>query len=118
MTQRHQVVLFLLEVKRRGQKDFRFEERPQNMATLAKIGITKSDAKSRVMALTVEDFSAGPKVRDDGRGDQESWEFGIHVNGTLVYVKLSLPDNPERCVCVSFHVPEYPMTFPFRPSDL
>jgi hypothetical protein len=114
MTQKHQVALFLLEMKRKGSVRFRFEERSENMATLAQLGITREDAKTRVLGLKVTENSAGPITRDLARSDQESWEFGTEVNGQLVYVKLSIPDNPERCVCVSFHFPKYPMTFPFK----
>jgi hypothetical protein len=116
VTDRFQVVFFLLEMKRKASARFRFEERQENMATLMSLGITKADAKTRVLALTVEDYCSGPNVRDPQRPDQESWEFGAEVHGRLVYVKLSIPDDPERCVCVSFHFPKYPMTLPFRPK--
>jgi len=116
MADRFQVALFLLEMKRKAQAGFQFEERADNMATLMSLAITRADAKTRIMGLTVEDYSSGPNVRDPKRPEQESWVFGVYVHDQLVYVKLSIPDDPERCVCVSFHFPKFPMTFPYRPK--
>ncbi len=40
--------------------------------------------------------------------------FGLRIEDTDVYVKLEVRLEPARCLCVSFHDAERPMTFPYR----
>lgn len=115
MVERAQVVLFLDQMKACATCKFRLERRPENLATLAMLGMTLEDAKSRVLALTPANYVEGPTARSE-RSSQEAWVFGITIGQTLVYVKVSVRIEPARCLCVSFHEAEYPMRFPYRTS--
>lgn len=110
-----QVVLFLWQLRQAASKRFRFERRPENRATLAELGVTEADAKSRILRMTPQDYYRGPTKRPD-RLDQESWEFGIMVRGIEVYVKMEVRLEPSVCVVVSFHRPARPLTYPLRKS--
>jgi hypothetical protein len=107
-----QVALFLKLLKTCAACDFRLERRPENMATLARLGMTIWDARDRILALKPKDYVNGPTPRDSNPS-QESWVFGINLQGASVYVKVSIRLEPARCVCVSFHEAAYPMVFPY-----
>jgi len=113
MTERDQVMLFLTLMRECAACRFRFEQRDKNMATLARLGITQKDAKGRILALTTCDYVEGPTLRP-GHPSQESWVFGLRIEDIDVYIKLELRLEPARCLCVSFHDAERPMTFPYR----
>jgi hypothetical protein len=93
--------------------DFRLERRPENMATLAQLGMTVRDVRCRILALTPADYVEGPTPRKSNPS-QDAWVFGLKPQGVSVYVKVSIRLEPARCVCVSFHEAEYPMAFPYR----
>lgn len=113
MVERDQVMLFLALMRDCAACQFRLERRDKNMATLARLGITQKDAKSRILALKPSDYLKGPTPRP-GHPSQESWEFGLRIEATDVYIKLEIRLEPARCLCVSFHDAERPMTFPYR----
>ncbi len=117
MTERHQVALFLELLRQCAKCAFQFERRAENMATLAQLGITVRDAKARILALTPEEYVSGPTPRPE-RPEQESWVFGLRIQGTTVYVKVSVRSEPVRCLCVSFHEPKRPLSFPYAEDTM
>lgn len=116
MAEHDQVALFLRLLRDCAACGFRFERRPENMATLARLGMRIADAKERVLALTPEDYVKGPTPRS-ARSSQEAWVFELRINGTSIYVKVSVRLEPARCVCVSFHTAQWPMSRPYRESE-
>jgi hypothetical protein len=58
----HQVVLFLHLMKSCASKRFQLVSRKKNLDTLARLGMTISDAKSRVLGLSLEDYVSGPSA--------------------------------------------------------
>ncbi|MDP2181850.1 MAG: hypothetical protein Q8K99_04685 [Actinomycetota bacterium] len=113
MVERDQVALFLELLRQCASCSFRFERRPENMATLARLGITIPDARARVLALTPADYVEGPTARPENPS-QEAWVFGLNVRGAQVYVKVSIRLEPARCLCISFHDAKWPLAFPYR----
>jgi hypothetical protein len=113
MVARDQVALFLTLLKECVACDFRLERRPENMATLAHLGMTLTDAHDRILGLTPADYLEGPTPRSED-SSQEAWVFGLHIREIDVYVKLSIRIEPARCVCVSFHEAQWPMAYPYR----
>jgi hypothetical protein len=110
---RDQVALFLTLLRECVVCSFRLKRRPENMATLAQLGMTLKDARDRILALTPADYVDGPTPRSEN-SSQEAWVFGLHIHETDVYVKVSIRIEPARCVCVSFHEAQWPMAFPYR----
>jgi hypothetical protein len=112
--ERHKVVLFLHLMKMTAHERFVFVDRRVNLETLALLGINRQDARDRVMGLSPEDYVRGPDP-DNNHPALDVWVFGLSLSGEEVYVKLQvISDPPEQCVCISFHVSEHPMHYPFR----
>ena len=117
MHARDRVRLFLHGMKMAAAVRFIFEGRTKNMQTLASLGITRPDAQSRVLGLTPEDYSSGPSP-DHKHPGRDVWVFGLFINGTEIYVKVQVvSDPPEKCVCISFHEADRPLTYPLRKTD-
>jgi hypothetical protein len=71
VVERDQVALFLSLLRKCAACEFRLERHPENMATLARLGMTIGDAKGRILALTPTDYSSGPTPRS-GESSQEA----------------------------------------------
>jgi hypothetical protein len=82
------------------------------METLAQLGMTIKDAKSRILRLTLNDYVSGPTPRSEN-SSQEAWVFQLEIDGVVIYVKVSIRLEPARCLCVSFHEAERPMMRPY-----
>lgn len=113
MVERHKVVLFLTLMKETAHRKFVFVGRPENIATLAKLGITRAHAKSLVLGLTPEDCVSGPGPDHNNPG-LDFWVFGLRLSGMDVYIKLQVVISESHCVCVSFHEAERPLHYPLR----
>ena len=114
MIAKHQVGLFLHLMKAAAHSRFVLVSRKVNLDTLAQLGITSRHAKSKVLALTPDDYVSGPEP-DHNYPGLEVWVFGLVVSGQEVYVKLQvIVGPPERCVCISFHLPQHPVRYPLR----
>lgn len=87
--------------------------RQKNTQTLADLEISINDVKAVLADLVLDDYSDGP-LPETFYGGSETWVFGKRIKGQEVYIKitLGLPSNPT--ICISFHIAEYPMTYPFR----
>lgn len=90
-----------------------YSNRQKNSQTLADLEITVSDVKAILNGLTVENFSQGP-LKDVVFEEAEMWVFGQMVKQHEVYIKITLGPLGRSVVCISFHVAEYPMDYPFK----
>ena len=107
---------FLLEFKQVAvQQGIDLVPRHDTRATLAYLGITQKNAEDIMLSLSVGNYFKGPTPDDQGRTG-ELWEFGTIVQGTEVYIKLKLAQiNEEKIAkCISFHIPRYPIDYPFQ----
>ena len=109
----HQVVLFLHLMKECAGRRFILVPRKENLDALARLGISLLDAKEQVLGLLPCDYVSGPEA-DFDRPRQEVWVFGLTINTTDVYVKLTVILEPQRCVCISFHPARHPLEYPHR----
>lgn len=90
-----------------------WDERDKNAKTLTELGITAVERKEIVKTITVDDYSEGPiKNLLNRLGDL--WVFGKDVNGQEVYIKISYGLPNRSTICVSFHIAEYPMKYPYK----
>jgi len=44
----------------------------------------------------------------------DMWVFGKDVKGQEVYIKISLGQKNSQTICISFHISEYKMKYPFK----
>jgi len=42
------------------------------------------------------------------------WVFGKNVKTREVYVKISMGRVNEKAICISFHIAEHPMSYPYK----
>ena len=90
-----------------------FVDRESWKATLTWLGITPRQATEVVMALKVSDYFKGIPFTEDPRG-KETCEFGCTVLNQEVYVKLQIDKKRNRAICISFHIPKWPMEYPLQ----
>jgi hypothetical protein len=85
----------------------------KNTRTMTRLGFTNQDCVDVLRTLTSKHYYKGPIKDKQHPGNY--WEFGIKVEGELIYIKIKIASNKsgdEWPVCYSFHDPEFPMSFP------
>lgn len=89
------------------------DDREKNIQALQELNITRAMRMEVVKSITVDDYSEGPiKNLLNRLGDL--WVFGKDVNGQEVYIKISYGLPNRSTICVSFHIAEYPMNYPYK----
>jgi len=107
------VLTFLAEFKRLvAAGRFYIVDRDKNRDGLLLLGITENQRKEYLLNLRKSDYSSGPDV-DDIHGGYV-WIFGLTVAEKEVYVKIAVNEwNGKQAVCISFHIAERPLVYPF-----
>lgn len=92
-----------------------YRVREKNEETLFKLGISANMREKIVLSLEGTDFSHTTlgDVFDEG---DILWVFGKDYKGTELYIKITIIDN-GRCLCVSFHEAEHPISYPFKTKE-
>lgn len=88
------------------------DDRGKNQQTLHDLEISPTKRKEIISSLKVEDYQ-GPldeKLRDI----LPMWVFGKQVKKKEVYIKVSMGNENNGAVCISFHIAEYPMNYPLK----
>jgi hypothetical protein len=88
--------------------------RKVNNEALIGLGITKKDRREILLGLSVEDYCEGPIPDRDRPG--HLWIFGKGIGPQEVYIKLKIAqDNKDQIAkCISFHIADYSMKFPYK----
>ena len=89
------------------------DDRGKNLQTLATLEITPTYRKQVILNIETEDYSEGPIV-DTLNKMGEMWVFGKDVKGQEVYIKITLGQPNNSTICISFHIAEHPMSYPFK----
>lgn len=90
------------------------DKRPKNAETLGKLDITPNARDQIIQNLTVQNYYRGPRPEDFYGGDSEMWEVGKNVNDEEVYIKVTLGQSGKPVICISFHIAERPISYPFK----
>lgn len=88
----------------------------KNDWTLTMLGITPKHREEEIKALKVTDFYRGPNPDHDFPA-HDIWEFGKKVNGEEIYIKVKIfktLTGRQSGKCLSFHIAEKPITYPFK----
>lgn len=93
------------------------DDRGKNQKTLEELEIVPSYRKVIIENLIVEDYVEGPVI-DVLNQQGEMWVFGKDVKGREVYIKITLGYQNGQTICISFHIAEHPMQYPFKYSKL
>lgn len=116
---KEEVEAFLKEFKERT-KRFRLlyvDEKPSNIDTLNILEITPKGRDKYVLSLTSENYCQGPD-KNHYPGQNDVWVFGKLIKGKEVYIKIFINAKQNLPnVCISFHIAEYPLTYPLKNLD-
>lgn len=89
------------------------DDRGKNLQTMATLEITPTYRKEVVLSIEPEDYVEGPIV-DTLNKMGEMWVFGRNVKKQEVYIKI-MPGRPNSStICISFHIAEHPLNYPFK----
>ncbi len=71
------------------------------------------ERKDIVKTITPKDYSEGP-IRNMLNRFGDLWVFGKDVKGQEVYIKICYGLPNRSTICISFHVAEFPMNYPYK----
>ena len=89
------------------------DDRQKNREALQQLEITPLQRELIVKNLQVQDYVEGPII-DLLNQQGEMWVFGKDVKGREVYIKITLGYQNGQTICISFHIAEHPMQYPFK----
>jgi hypothetical protein len=97
--------------------DIAFKGRPKNTQALADLDILPIDRVQYLLNLTSENYYSGPNRDTYDSTKPDYYEFGIQIKRKEVYIKISLGIPNKMVDCMSFHVAEFPITYPLKPHE-
>jgi len=89
------------------------DERGKNAVALLALEITPTQRKKIIESLTADDYTEGP-LEDTLYRIAEMWVFGKTYKKKELYIEISMGASNARTICISFHVAECPLKYPFR----
>ncbi|MHC1780180.1 MAG: toxin [Bacteroidales bacterium] len=89
------------------------DDRGKNQQTLLDLEISPAQRTLSIRSLKIEDYSQGP-LDEKMHGILPMWVFGKSVKGKEVYIKISLGRENNPAVCISFHISEHSIIYPFK----
>ena len=89
------------------------DNREKNKKTLEVLEIVPSYRKVVIESLSHEDYVEGPLI-DTLNKRGEMWVFGKDVKGREIYIKIMLGIANSQTICISFHISEHPLKYPFK----
>lgn len=89
------------------------DDRGKNAQTLLDLEITPSKRIEIISKLEVEDYSQGP-LEETLYGGSDMWVFGKKVKKKEAYIKITMGLPNNKTICISFHIAEKQMNYPFK----
>ncbi len=89
------------------------DERGKNSQALLDLEISPGKRKEIISHLQSEDYSEGP-LEEKMRGILPMWVFGKEIKQNEVYIKISMGVENSNIICISFHISEHPMNYPYK----
>lgn len=89
------------------------DDRQKNEDTLRLLAITPFQREVIIKSLLPQDYVEGPVI-DVLNKNGEMWVFGKDVKGREVYIKITLGYDNGQTICISFHIAEHPLEYPFK----
>lgn len=88
-------------------------DREKNKETMRLLALTPFQREVIVKTLQAEDYVEGPVI-DVLNKEGEMWVFGKDVKGREVYIKITLGNEIGQTICISFHIAEHSLEYPFK----
>jgi hypothetical protein len=89
------------------------DDRGKNQKALEELEIIPSYRKVIIESLKSEDYVEGPII-DQLNKLGEMWVFGKDIKGKEVYIKIMLGGVNCQTICISVHIAEHPLLYPFK----
>lgn len=89
------------------------DEREKNMNAISDLSLTRGERKQIIKSLTIDNYSEGP-IKNILNQWGDLWVFGKDVQNQEVYIKICYGQPNRSTICVSFHVAEFPMQYPYK----
>lgn len=89
------------------------DDRGKNAQTLLDLELRPNVRTEIIKTITINDYSEGP-IDEILYGGSQMWVFGKTIKSREVYIKITLGKQDNRTICISFHIAEHPMIYPFR----
>lgn len=93
--------------------DVVYIDREKNTQALLDLEILPSYRRTILKNLEIEDYCEGP-LEETMLGSSEMWVFGKQISGQEVYIKITMGLASHSVICISFHIAEYALTYPFK----
>lgn len=115
MAEREDVEYFLQQLKEKMTVfDVVFRYRDKNLADLAEMNITPASRTIYLLQLTIENYYSGPHKDTYDTSMPDYYEFGLEIMKKTVYIKINLGKPNKPIDCISFHLAEFPIQYPFK----
>ncbi|MBA7548069.1 hypothetical protein ES705_40515 [subsurface metagenome] len=89
------------------------DERSKNTQTLVDLEILPFERTKIIEKLTYADYCEGP-IKDELFGGSDMWIFGKEIKNKEVYIKITLGITNNSVICVSFHISEQRLNYPYK----
>jgi hypothetical protein len=93
------------------------DDRSKNTQTLADLEIRPIDRDNIIDKLKVEDYCQGP-LSERFYGGGYMWVFGKEVKKNEVYIKITIGMPSSSVICISFHISEHSLNYPFKKTTI
>ncbi len=91
-----------------------FKHRDKNLQTLLDLEITPKQREEFLLNLEPTDYSNGPIADAFDPESPPNYEFGITIKKKEVYIKINMGKPEKSVMCISFHIAEHKMVYPFK----
>ena len=91
-----------------------FKDRDKNEKTLKELGITPRQREEVLHELVPENYSSGPTPDAYDPESPPNYVFGKFIQSREIYIKINMGKPEKRVMCISFHLSEKPMQYPFN----
>lgn len=89
------------------------DDRGKNTQTLLDLEMRAADRQIIIGKPDALDYSEGP-LDDRLNKGPELWVFGKEVKKREIYIKITMGAPGTSVICISFHIAEFGMNYPFK----
>lgn len=89
------------------------DDRGKNKEAITQLEIQPSYREVVIKSLKPIDYIQGPII-DELNNMGEMWVFGKDVKNREVYIKINLGYSNSQTICISFHIAEQKLNYPFK----
>ncbi len=89
------------------------DDRGKNIQSLLDLEITPTRRSEILAELKLENYSQGP-LPETIQNLPDMWVFGFKEKNKEIYIKITMGKNSHPVICISFHMAEHEMKYPFK----